>query len=734
MGAADNTKPVPEAQDQQKAGTQSSSFESTKTAATKSFLEEIQGDSTPGTSKPNENNGATKVNDGTDSVTPGTDTGVESLRQESTGADAVHALAKMRAAGVSSEAMQKFGSPELFDSTDGVDALVNDAKAEDVKTKAEKTEPGDSGDESAIGTALTDLGNWAADTFNKYVAEPVSEAMSDISTAFDDAVQWFGESGTFKPVSGPIADINNGTDEYRAAQNQAARSNRFDLNGASDRSGEGLRMPENAVEAGTVEIGGNKVSVMKTPEGDTFLKNGDKVIGHQKADGSYELALKDGSNLDFKLSEGADGKYKLDNLERTKDGKLQQKIADGVFYNYNYDAQGKRTSVDAAGDLKGPLSPERLEAIKKELGDSGAAALRVTGEDGKTQRLLMQAHDKDTSSLTDIDAKRAQIFHDGKEYRLNEKDQLGLVDSNGDWQAPDAQDKKPASENPEAHPESQDETAEQKSRREEVERLRQEQLKQLEDLARRLGRRAQGDSDEAIDGVKIHTDPSGEATVTREDPSTGETLTTTEIPPEADKPITVINSAGEKTEIRGDNFDVTTRDGERLFDFNTETGLRTDNMLVDRDGMTDLDSGARVDTDGNLYDANGDFVSGDDQFFGEDCEDCHEIKEATDTSRSTSAQLIKLGSTITVAISQGDSQAALRYGMAALALGSSAMSAVGNDLIAQIPISHAMNQVRTLVAQAGSQASNQNNSTPVFNPLTPLDAQQTGRDRFRVVA
>lgn len=733
MVAADNTKPVQDAQDQKKTGTQPSTYEHAESTATQRILEENRGaatnnnDSTPGAKKPGDS-GASGVHDGSDTGTPGPETAVDQMLREvetamRTASESVSAVSKMLAAGISPELAAKFGSPEMFDSaeeggeTGRADALVNDAKAEESKTKVEKTEPGESGESSVVGDALNNFGSWAADTFNKYVAEPVTEAMSDISTAFDDAVQWLGQSDTFVPVKGPIADINNGTDEYRAAQNQAARTNRFDLNGATDRSGEQLRLPENAVEAGTVEIGGNKVSVYKTPEGETFLKNGDKVIGQQKADGSYELGLKDGSTLDFKLSEGKDG-YKVDHLERTKDGKLQQKIADGVFYNYNYDAQGNRTSVDAAADLKGPLTPEQMDRIKKELGDSGAAALRVTDENGKTKRLLLQAHDKDTTSLTDIDAKRAQIFHDGKEYYLNEKDQLALVGGDNN---PDSKEEK--TDQPTDQPD-QPETEEDKSRREEVEKLREAQLKALEDLARRLRERAQGDSDAAVDGVKIHKDPEdpkADVTVTREDPSTGEPVTTTTIPEGEDKPISITNSNGEKIEIRDGNVDVKSKDDDLLFDFNKETGLRTDDALVDRDGLTDLDSGATLDSSGDLFDPNGNYISMDnDPFFGTDRGEFREIKEATTTARIATAQLTRLSDSVTVSMSQGDPQAALRVGTAALAYGNGALASVGNDLFAQIPISHALSQVKTLVAEAGSASGG--NST------------SAGRDRLRLVS
>jgi hypothetical protein len=375
------------------------------------------------------------------------------------------------------------------------------------------------------------------------------------------------------------------------------------------------------------------------------------------------------------MTEGEDGTYKLDNLERTKDGKLQQKIADGVFYNYNYDAQGNQTSVDATGDLKGPLSPEKLAAIKKELGDSGAAALRVTDKDQETKRLLLQVHDKDTNSLTDIDGKRARIFHKDKEYLLNEKDQLGLADSDGKWTAPDAK------EDPKAA----------------------EEHKRIEELAKKVGKRASGESNEPIGGISIETGPDGSIKVTRVDDS-GKTLTTTELPADKNTPISVINSNGEKTLIKGDNVDMRTLDGQQIFNFDQTTGLRTSDMTVDRNGLTDHQTGARLDAAGNAW-------TGDGSSFGEGFKDIS-LKRSSELAKEQEAQAeakiaakasISLGhNSLGLSVTGNPSvmAAAKVYAMESFGIASAAMMAVGNDLHAQVPISIAIGIAQMAKEQA----------------------------------
>lgn len=646
---------------------------------------------------------------------------------KSTAAKVVDAAAKM--VGLPPGLLEAFGDLTLDDpaAAEGkAKEVASKAKTEaatDKTTDKPATKPGES----------SSWGDWAADTFNTYVSEPISAAMNDVTTAFDETMDWFGN--TFTSAKGDLAQVNNKTDEYRKAENSEARNNRFDLKNATDRNAEVLKLPEGAEKAGTIEIGGNKVSVMKTYEADgktvkdTYLQNADgKVIGKMGKDGSYNLALQDGSNLDFKLSE-KDGKYNIDRLERSKDGKLQQKISDGVFYNYNYDAQGNPTSVDAAADLKGPLSPEKMEAIRKELGDNGAAALRVTDKDNNTQRLLLQTHGKDTTSLTDIDKRRAQIFHNGQEYRLNEKDQIGMVDKNGDWQAPPDS---PETSTPDSQdPESQEQTPESKERQEEIERRKEEiraEQKRLQDLARRVRDRAQGTSDEAVDGVKLKTETNpdgttGDATITREDPTTGKPQTTTEIPKSAEKPIEITNSNGEKAQVRDGNFDLKTASGEKLFEFDKESGLKTNDLQADKDGLKDPETGE------GLLDSNGNFIGS-----GEVEEDCgllySEELEEIETDRvadSLGERLKSFGHQVTAALNS-DPAAALRLGTAAISIGQSALANVGNDLMSQITITHQLGNIRQQVASAGSAVA-RGSSTTALNPLSSLD-----QDRFRSVA
>ncbi|MDZ4837929.1 MAG: hypothetical protein SGJ27_29440 [Candidatus Melainabacteria bacterium] len=701
---AENKNAKPDAQDQNTGSSESAALQQSSAEASAKILQENAATSTSSsgsrekdasTNTPESSTAA--VNDGSDSGTATPESTAEQMRREvqetlRSAAESVSAVAKMVASGrISPELAAKFGNVEMFDSADGsddqapggqTDALTQEAKAEEAKKKTTDN-PADTDNPdgtSSIGDALSDFGNWAADSFNKYVAEPVSEAMGDVMDMFDSTSEWmFNSSDVFGKAPDELAGLNNVSNrEFNQQQRDAMRNFDFDLTEAKDSTGEGLRLPENAVETGTTEIGGTTVSVMRTPEGDTFLKKGDKVVGHQKPDGSYELALKDGSSLDFKLSEGKDGKYQLDSLERTKDGKVQQKIADGVFYNYNYDAQGNKTSVDAAGDLKGPLSHERLEAIKKELGDSGAAALRVTDGGDNTQRLLMQVHNKDTNSLTDIDARRAQIFQNGQEYRLNERDQLGLVDSNGQWKAPDDA----ASNDDPSHA---------------------ERVKELEDLARRVGRRAHGDSDEAVDGVKLRTDGDN-ASITRVDPVTGKQVSSTEVPADTGKPVTTINSLGEKTEIKGDNIGIKNLDGKTIFNFDRDKGLNTEDMKVDKTGLTDLETGTHMDPEGNVTDADGEFIGGPaEEYFedGEDCEDCVETKENQQLASSISGEIRDLGSrSLSLSHNPGNMHIAKQIAVEAFGMGNAALGAVGNDLMAAIPINNSLSVARTAFTQA----------------------------------
>ncbi len=686
-----------------------STFTQTETQATEKILAENAGtyknDSTSGNAPTESDSTGLQPNDGSDDGTGDSETLDQKLSREATEAATEKMKSTLKSMGRAAEAAAGLlGLPDmhLFDSNDDADssdASTTAAKVQETVQQAkgleadetaeetdEKTEKPDNSEESDVGSAISDFTSWVADGINKYVVQPVTEAISDITEAFDDASQWmFNGSDVYGAAPEALAGLNDVSQrEFNSQQYDAMRNFNFDLDTAKDENGEGLRLPENAVESGTVEIGGQKVSVLRTPEGDTYLKRGDTVIGHQKKDGGYELALKDGSKLDFKMTEGKDGTYKLDNLERTKDGKLQQKIADGVFYNYNYDAQGNKASVDAAGDLKGPLSPEKLAAIKKELGDSGAAALRVTDKDQETKRLLLQVHDKDTNSLTDIDGKRAQIFHKDKEYLLNEKDQLGLADSDGKWTAPDA------TEDPKAA----------------------EEHKRIEELAKKVGKRASGESKEAIGGVSIETGPDGSVKVTRVDDS-GKTLTTTELPADKNTPISVINSNGEKTLIKGDNVDMRTLDGQQIFNFDQTTGVRTSDMTVDRNGLTDHQTGARLDAAGNAW-------TGDGSSFGEGFKDIS-LKRSAELAKEQEAEAeakiaakasINLGhKSLGLSVTGNPSvmAAAKVYAMESFGIASAAMMAAGNDLHAQVPISIAIG-----IAQMAKQQALSGESTQTF--------------------
>lgn len=637
--AVENKPPQPEVIDQNTGGN-TDRYQSAETQATERMREDTRTGS--GTGNGGTEASALNANDDTSDSMQGGETAAGQMLREvedayKAASRVASSLSKMFSSGLSPETAAKFGTPAMFDSSDNanggeaaagrIEATAAAARQEEAETKHAPRESGKGserpeGSSSLVGDAL----DWASNRFNDYVVKPASEMLNNVTDLFGSASDWMFE-GT--RATGAIANINNvGNREFRQETRQAMRNFNFDLAGAQDQSGQGLEMPDNAVLAGSAQVGGSEVQVFRTPEGDTFLKSGDKVIARQRPDGSYGLSLRDGSNLDFKLEKGEDGKYKLESLERTSDGQLQQKYSDGVFYNYNYDSQGNRTSVDAAADLDGPLSQERLDKIRAELGDNGSAALRIRGANGKAERMLLQAHGKDTHSLTNIDTKRAQIFHNGQEYRLNERDRLERVGQDGQWHDTEEQTVADESE--------------------------QRQRQRVRDLAQRVGRRAQGNSEEAVDGVEIHRDEeTGDAEVRRRDPETGRVRTTTQMPADSGRPIAVTNQEGERAEIQGNNFRLDARDGKPLVEFNENSGLRTDKFNADDTGLTDLENGNKIDKDGNVLDLNGNFIGGSVEEFWSDnlSVDCpHEeyrenVVAAADEVKSLGVQ--SLGFTLT---------------------------------------------------------------------------------------
>jgi len=629
---------------------------------------------------------------GTESVADHMRREVEETWQAAT--EAVSSFSRMLTAGISPETAAKFGTPEMFDSANGDgDAAQTDSRIEAATTEAKKAErekaaspeSSETGKESSLGSMLSDLGSWAADTFNEYVMEPATEMLGDVADVFSAAGDWmfenaneFTSAAATDPALRGLNDVSTG--EFNSQEVAATRGlERINLAGATDASGQGLELPADAVEAGTVEIGGNTVTVMKTPDGDTYLKRGDKVIAKQGEDGSYELALKDGSRLEFNMSEGEDGKFNLDKMERFKGDQLKQKYQDGVYYNYNYDADGNRTSVDAAADIDGPLTQEKLDQIRAELGDNGAATLRVRGEDGKNQRMLLQTHDSKTHSLTDIDAHRAQIFHDGQEYRLNEKDQLARVNSDG-----------------------QEETVEASE-----DAQRQEVLDKIRELKHRLDRRARGDGEERVGDIGIEDQEDGSTEITRFDQTTGEPQTVTEVPSDAGKPIEITNSDGEVAKIERDRISVEDVNDKPIFEFDRNIGLTTPDMKVDGDGLTDLESLLKLNPDGQLTDMDGNFILtetyGEEFFGGEECEDCAEFAENEEISNESSSEISQLGS-ISLSISRSGNPAAISVAKSiaseAFGIASAALSAIGNDVLNAIPIQLSLSVAQSAYDQA----------------------------------
>lgn len=580
---------------------------------------------------------------------------------------------------------ERRSSTEFVDSTDATESRESSASRES-RDSSDTTElKTGEGAESTLMNSLSDLGSWASETFKDYVVKPVSNLINDVTNVFDSAGEWmFDKNDQFASadkLSPEVASLNDARNEFNEAFGSARSASQINFNGASDASeGAGLTLPADAIADGTVEIGGQKITVMRTPDGDTFLKKGDKVIAQQREDGSYKVALKDGSTLDLKMSEGADGKYNLDKMERYKGDKLQQKLEDGVLYNYNYDAQGNRTRVDAAAaDLKGPLSQERLDKIKAELGDSGAAALRVRNEDGSVSKLLLQSHDAKTQSLTDVDKKRAQIFHDGKEYRLNDKDQLALVGPNGADQ-PVAQDE-------------QDPRAEETNKR-------------LRDLSEKVRQRARGERTD-VDGVGVNRNDDGSIDITLRDPETGEPQGKISLPKDNDNPIKMINSANETITLNQDGgLNIKDGDGFSVADFDRLTGFNNGEVKIDRTGLESLEDGTRINPDGSVVDANGQFIStldGTEWWNEELCEDTIEHRENSQLSKETAHEVSTLGN-ISLSISRSGNPAVMSVAKSiaqeAFGVANAALGQLGNDILSAVPVQLSLSVAQTALTQA----------------------------------
>jgi len=540
--------------------------------------------------------------------------------------------------------------------------------------------------DGSISKMLSDTASWAASMFNDYVAQPISNGLSSVLDMYGSAGEWsFDSSGTAgsgatelpSPAAGQIAQLNDvSRQEFRQQTRDTMRSFDYDL-----KAREGLELPQNATADGVAEIGGEKVAVFRTPEGDAFLKKGDQVVAKQDKDGNYDLALSDGSTAKVRLSKDGD-QYKIDHLERFKGDQLQQKIQDGVFYNYNYDASGNQT-VDAAADFKGAMTPEQLEqrlaTIRKELGPHGTAALRF-GEGHDRQRLLMQTHGEDKYSLTDINEKRSRLFLKGQELRVNEHDQIGIVGTDGKITALNSGD--PASD---------------------------AEGNRLKELAERIRLRAQGDGITDVDGVKLEVKPDGDAVITRLDQQTGEPLSHTELPAKPEQPVKVTNDkSGEVANLDGDRVQLNDRDNNQIFGFNPDTGFNTNDWSLDDRGLTDLQNGMNLDPEGSLFDGDGEFISGsadsgEDFFFTEPNENLIEHRENMETAQQTSQEVNTLG-TISLSISRSGNPNAvgIARSVAAEALGiaSSTISELGNDMMAKIPVFSSQSIAETALQHA----------------------------------
>jgi len=561
---------------------------------------------------------------------------------------------------MSASVMEQFGMPELVEGGEKKD------------------------DSSGIGDWFSNAVDWTSQKFVDNIYKPASEGLGSLLDTFGMSSDWMfqGENSGITTdlfagtAPAAIASVNDvGRREYKETRTDAMDGFKYDFKPA-----EGLELPDNATADGTVDVGDTRMSIFRTPDGKTFLKKGDKVIAGQKPDGSFDLTLSDNTKANVRISKDGE-QYKLDHLERFKDDRIQQRFADGIYYNYNYDSQGNR-SVDATGDIQGPMSQQeldqRMEAIRRELGPDGTAALRFR-QDGRSRRLMMQGHGENTHSITDIEQRRARIFHGGQEYRLNEHDQLGRVDSDGKWSQVDQSNK----------PEDTD-------------------TERLAELARRSDRRASGDGQTDVDGVKLEIKPDGEAVIHRHDTHTGEELSTTELPVDQGQPIKITNQqTGESTNLLGTNLELNNPFDERILSFDSDTGFNTNEFSLNENGLTDLETGLNMDQDGNVFDGDGLFLSGDaegtDWYFPELDYNKAEHRENMETSRESSAMVNNLGSlSLSIARSGNPAAVGIARQVAAEALGiaNSAISALGNDFLAQIPVYNSQGIAQTALNQA----------------------------------
>lgn len=544
----------------------------------------------------------------------------------------------------------------------------------------------ETGSDSSWSKLFSDTASWASNAFNDYVAQPISSGLNSVLEMYGSTGDWsfdsLGTSGSAsaeKPAqaTGEIAQLNDvSRKEFREQSRDTMGKFDYDI-----KAQEGLEIPSNATADGVAEIGGDKVAVFRTPEGDTYLKKGDQVIAKQDKEGNYDLALSDGSTAKVRLSKEGD-QYKLDHLERYKGDQLQQKMQDGVFYNYNYDANGNRT-VDAAADFKGSMTPEqldqRLEAIRKELRPHGTAALRF-GEGHDRHRLLMQTHGDDTHSLTDIDQKRSRLFQNGQEIRINEHDQIGFVGKDGKVTALDQGDQPPDAE-----------------------------TNRLKHLVEFLGKRANGDGNTDVDGVKLEVKPDGDAVITRVDQQ-GQPQSHTELPAKPEEPIKVTNDkTGDVAKLDGDKLALDDRNNNELFKFDPGTGFSTKDIMLDERGLTDLQNGMNLDADGNLFDGDGAFISGsadggEDFFFTEPNENLIEHRENMESAHQASTEVNTLGGiSMSISRSGNPNAVSIARSVAAEALGiaSSTISELGNDMMAKIPVYSSQSIAETALQQAG---------------------------------
>jgi hypothetical protein len=664
-----------------------------------------------GSSTENQNQGGSQHNgDGAGGTGAGTDASSETgdvassanerLRKEvEDGYKSPEARSLFNNARLSANVMAMFGTPEFVsearaDLANGGRDAQNDARRMDatpavtpaadanLEGQNEKAPEAKAVDSSLFG----DISNWASTTFNDNVLQPAQTALNFAFDMYGAANDWLfdtnGSSGQgsaelLAQATGSVAALNDvSAGDFRQQRHETMDNFKYDFKGQ-----DGLELPANATADGVADIAGEKVAVFRTPEGETFLKKGDTVIARQDKDGNYDLALKDGSTARVRLSKEGD-QYKLDHLERYKGDQLQQKVKDGVFYNYNYDSQGNRT-VDAAADIRGQLTQEqldqRLEAIRKELGPNGTAALRF-GEGHDRHRLMMQTHGDNTHSLTDVDQKRARIFHNGQEFRLNEHDQLGVVDKDGTWKGADKADQPADAES--------------------------QRLKELADLA---ARRARGDGQTDIDGVKLEITPDGDAVIKRVDPHTGEQQSHTELPASPDNPITITNDqTGERTNMQGGVLTLEDRSGSQILGFDPNTGFTTNDFQLDENGLTDLQNGMNLDQDGSLFDGDGEFISGladgeGDWFFTEKNESLAEHRENMQTSHEASAEVSNLGGmSLSISRSGNPNAVGIARSVAAEALGiaNSALGDLGNDFLAKIPVYNSQSIAETALTQA----------------------------------